>query len=247
MGLLYTLCVITPLLAACTVASLRRFWRARGMLPQLGLDSELSGIPCVSKFLPERMRCGARVIYSGVQYVVRDVYVFTVDDAPWYFYALHSNEGGILRNDALSVHIDNGELHVCWWNRGDTRQRAEELAITIDGAKYTACTEGASDYRAEGELTHGRRGAVAYKLFNNDMRQRWLFFANWDGSDHDTEELFVGTRVSANDVTILPPEKSDWHGEGFDAEMGWAVLTAITGVGTILSGAKAVVLAVGLF
>ncbi|MFC2285956.1 MAG: hypothetical protein ACFNLH_10920, partial [Corynebacterium matruchotii] len=40
------------------------------------------------------------------------------------------------------------ELHVCWWNRGDTRQRAEELAITIDGAKYTACTEGASDYRA---------------------------------------------------------------------------------------------------
>jgi hypothetical protein len=53
--------------------------------------------------------------------------------------------------------------------------------------------------------------------------------------------------VSANDVTILPPEKSDWYGEGFDAEMGWAVLTAITGVGTILSGAKAVVLAVGLF
>ena len=79
------------------------------------------------------------------------------------------------------------------------------------------------------------------------MRQRWLFFAQWDGSDHDTEELFVGTRVSANDVTILPPEKSDWYGEGFDAEMGWAVLTAITGVGTILSGAKAVVLAVGFF
>ena len=76
MGFLYTLCVITPLLAACTVASLRRFWRARGMLPQLGLDSELSGIPCVSKFLPERMRCGARVIYSGVQYVVRDACVF---------------------------------------------------------------------------------------------------------------------------------------------------------------------------
>ena len=145
------------------------------------------------------------------------------------------------------MHIDDGELHVCWWNRGDTRQRAEELAITIDGAKYTACTEGASDYRAEGELTHGRRGAVAYKLFNNDMRQRWLFFAHWDGSDHDTEELFVGTCVSANDVTILPPEKSDWYSEGFDAEMGWAVLTAITGVGTILSGAKAVVLAVGLF
>ena len=71
MGLLYTLCVITPLLAACTVVSLRRFWRARGMLPQLGLDSELSGIPCVSKFLPERLCCGARVIYSGVQYVVR--------------------------------------------------------------------------------------------------------------------------------------------------------------------------------
>ena len=79
------------------------------------------------------------------------------------------------------------------------------------------------------------------------MRQRWLFFAQWDGSDHDTEELFVGTCVSANDVTILPPEKSDWYSEGFDAEMGWAVLTAITGVGTILSGAKAVVLAVGLF
>ena len=60
------------------------------------------------------MRCGARVIYSGVQYVVRDVYVFTIDDAPWYFYALHSKEGGILRNDALSVHIDNGELHVTY-------------------------------------------------------------------------------------------------------------------------------------
>ena len=37
------------------------------------------------------------------------------------------------------------------------------------------------------------------------MRQRWLFFAQWDGSDHDTEELFVGTRGYAPALVVLCP------------------------------------------